>query len=208
MDVFYNEMPPSIQTISSSWKHNDTLVAAKVIQSTIPPNQLNQAVHKAQQIESKAINLAKLSIQELIDCDTKHNQGCIGGNPVMAFPYIHKHGLVSSNDYPYDGVQNKKCLDDDLPPIATTNSWGVLKAKDESTVEYALRHLGPISVGFNGGDKAFLLYSGGIFDSKLCSNHPNHAMLITGYGEEEDINGNTVSLHKFRTSMISLHSNY
>lgn len=194
MEVFYNEMPQIIQAMSSSWKHNDTAIARREIHNAVPLSKIHQAVQKAQRIENQAFNLAQLSIQELIDCDTKHNQGCIGGNPVMAFPYIHKHGLVSKYDYPYDGVQNKQCLKDSIAPVATTDSWGVLREKDESAMEFAVRHLGPISCGFNGADKSFLSYSGGIYDSNVCTNHPNHAMLITGYGEEKDKDGNTVRL--------------
>ena len=42
-----------------------------------------------------------LSVQELIDCDTKNDQGCVGGNPAFAYPYIVGHGLASEARYPY-----------------------------------------------------------------------------------------------------------
>ena len=77
----------------------------------------------------------------------------------MAFWYIHKKGLVSSKVYPYCGLQNRKCERNELEkPIATCNSWGLLKPKDEEKMESALRYLVPISVGFNGGDKSFFYY--------------------------------------------------
>ena len=43
-----------------------------------------------------------LSIQELLDCDTSVDQGCTGGNPLLAFDFIYKYGLVHWQDYPYE----------------------------------------------------------------------------------------------------------
>jgi C1A family cysteine protease len=53
-------------------------------------------------------------------------------------------------------------------------------------MELALRYIGPIAVGINGGDHSFLTYSGGIFDSLRCKQGANHALLIVGYGEDAD----------------------
>lgn len=47
---------------------------------------------------SVAINtgiVESLSVQQLIDCDTSWDKGCIGGNPVSAYPYIINNGLAS-----------------------------------------------------------------------------------------------------------------
>jgi KDEL-tailed cysteine endopeptidase len=195
MDVFYDHLSPEIASISSSWSRNDTSIAKKTIQSKVSESSIKNAVQIAQIVEKKAFDRARLSIQELIDCDTKYNQGCIGGNPVMALNFIHKYGIVSSAEYPYTGIENEKCQRDEMDtPIASTNSWGILKSKDEDSMEFALRHIGPICVGFDGSENSFLAYSGGIYDSNKCSNHPNHAMLITGYGQELDKYGEIVSI--------------
>ncbi len=145
--------------MSSLLRNNDTAFAKSQIRKMVQPMELQQAIGVAQTIESKVFEVANLSSQELVDCDTKNDLGCIGGNPVMAFPYIHKYGLVSSKVYPYYGLQNRKCeRSESDKPVATCDSWGVLKPKEEDKMESALRHLGPISVGFNGGDKSFLYY--------------------------------------------------
>ena len=194
MNAFYNELPAEILPTTTKWKRTDTKIANTTIHNMVSPERLDHAVKTAQNVEAKVLQMVKLSVQELVDCDTKFNRGCVGGNPVMAFPYIHKHGLVSSSQYPYEGLQHRKCHMGDLKtPVATSDSWGILKAKDEAGMKFALRHLGPLSVGFNGGDKSFLTYSGGIYDSTKCSNFPNHAILITGYGEETTKHGEVVS---------------
>ena len=93
------------------------------------------AIEEAQRAESHAIQFINLSIQELIDCDSKYDQGCVGGNPVLAFPFIYKHGLVSSNDYPYTGKQ-KHCHKKKMKrAIATAESWGVLESENEQNEE-------------------------------------------------------------------------
>lgn len=84
------------------------------------------AVLAAQQVERKSIELADLSVQELIDCDTRYDQGCGGGNPQMAYYYLHKHGVTSSKNYPYVGTQNVCKQYKVGKPIAKVESWGYL----------------------------------------------------------------------------------
>jgi hypothetical protein len=59
-------------------------------------------------------------------------------------------------------------------------------------MKLALRYIGPIAVGINGNTPEFLAYKGGIFDSPTCKQKANHALLITGYGEEMDATGTFV----------------
>jgi hypothetical protein len=60
-----------------------------------------EALTNARRVEHNAMKLLNLSIQELIDCDTQADEGCIGGNPILAFYFIHRYGLVSWEQYPY-----------------------------------------------------------------------------------------------------------
>jgi len=128
-------------------------------------------------------------VQELIDCDNKHDHGCTGGNPLLAYPFIHRYGLVSESLYPYMGSESKCRRKEISTPssstssfsaassytsysewdqqqqqqpidIATANSWGVLAPNDEGNMESVLRYVGPIAVGFDGSDPSFLGYSG------------------------------------------------
>ena len=63
-------------------------------------------------------------------------------------------------------------------------------------MEKVLRFIGPVAVGLIGADPAFLAYKKGIFMSsrggKCDLGQADHAMLITGYGEEVSKDG-TVS---------------
>lgn len=131
--------------------------------------------------------MLNLSIQELLDCDTNVDQGCTGGNPLIAFHFIHSHGLTSWERYPYVGYETT-CKHQLIKyPVASVKSWGVLPPNHEDNMELALRYIGPISVGFNGAHPTFLSYDGGVFSKLRCKQGSNHALLLVGYGEEDDV---------------------
>lgn len=64
---------------------------------------LEDLTEETRRIESETFEKLNLSIQELLDCDNSVDEGCIGGNPSLAFYFIHKHGLVPWKEYPYVG---------------------------------------------------------------------------------------------------------
>lgn len=156
------------------------------------------AVLAAQQVERKSIDMADLSVQELLDCDTRYDQGCAGGNPLLAFYFLHKYGVTSTKNYPYVGTQNTCNLHKVGQPIATVETWGVLTKDHENNLEKVIRYIGPVAVGLGAYDPAFLSYSEGVFTSTEGSrcNHlvADHAMLIVGYGEEEAKDGTKVKV--------------
>eukprot|EP00536_Pseudo-nitzschia_multiseries_P002384 jgi/Psemu1/251601/estExt_Genewise1Plus.C_310100 len=147
-------------------------------------------INESMRIERQVFEELTLSIQELLDCDVSVNEGCVGGNPLLAFFYIHKHGLVPWEEYPYEG-QLPSCRKDKIGnPIATVESWGLLHKNHEDLIEYALLYVGPVAVGIYGADPAFINYGGGIFDSADCDQTANHALLIVGYDQEDVTNEN------------------
>jgi len=158
------------------------------------------AIVAAQKAAKVAFGELNLSIQELVDCDTEADQGCVGGNPMLAFYFIHKHGLTSTDDYSYTERQQACNRDSVSSPRASVASWGVIATDHENHMELALRYIGPIAVGINAGDPSFMLYRGGIFDSSSCRQHANHALLLVGYDEEIDSYGNTVRFWIARNS--------
>lgn len=67
-------------------------------------------------------------------------------------------------------------------------------------MELVLRYIGPIAVGVNGASHSFLAYTGGIFDDPSCKQGANHALLITGYGQEQSPDGKITKFWYARNS--------
>ena len=94
---------------------------------------IEELMEEARDIEATTFQQVKLSIQELVDCDTDTNEGCIGGNPLLTFDYIYKNGLVPWADYPYvgnphdmndkDSFSTIRYPDDTFPTLLTTNAY-------------------------------------------------------------------------------------
>ena len=123
------------------------------------------AVAAAQQIEQQSINTADLSVQELVDCDTRYDQGCAGGNPLLAFYFLHRFGVTSTKNYPYTGTMGTCKYHKVDQPIATVKTWGILTPDHEANIEKVVRYIGPVAVGLIGADPAFLSYESGVFMS-------------------------------------------
>ncbi|KAL3779366.1 hypothetical protein HJC23_005226 [Cyclotella cryptica] len=150
------------------------------------------SITAAQVIERQSIKAADLSVQELVDCDTRYDQGCAGGNPLLAFYFLHRFGVTSSANYPYTGKQGTCLYHKVDQPVATVETWGILTPDHENNMEKVLRYIGPVAVGLIGADPAFLAYKGGVFYSKggKCDlGVADHAMLIVGYGEDDNGDG-------------------
>ena len=108
----YNYFSSSSSTSSSTHAHDKSTASKKQEQqrhqqhqqSTTEEDATTFAVLAAQEIERQSINTAELSVQELVDCDTRYDQGCAGGNPLLAFYFLHRFGITSTKNYPYTGV--------------------------------------------------------------------------------------------------------
>jgi hypothetical protein len=153
------------------------------------------SISTAQDIELSSLGKAELSVQELVDCDTRYDQGCAGGNPLLAFYFLHRFGVTSASNYPYIGKEDTCKYHKVDQPVATVETWGMLTPDHENNMEKVLRYIGPVAVGLVGADPSFLAYKEGIFSVKggKCENvEADHAMLIVGYGEEKNKDGSTV----------------
>jgi len=124
--------------------------------------------------------LEELSVQELIDCDKNWDQGCVGGNPIFAYPYIISKGLASEFDYPYTG-RSGKCVNSKIKSVSGITGFRTLRSNDESNLALALLQT-PVAVGVAGTSPSFLMYRGGVYNDPKCGTTLNHALLLTGFG--------------------------
>ncbi|KAM8972231.1 cathepsin K-like [Pelodytes ibericus] len=129
--------------------------------------------------------LITLSEQQLVDCDSD-NYGCCGGFPISTLGYVAENGIMKTEDYEYTERRFICEYDTDKAINLNTSKYYILPGEENIATAIAID--GPITVGF-GVDVDFMFYYSGIFDGS-CSEQPNHAIIIVGYGseveEEED----------------------
>jgi C1A family cysteine protease len=127
--------------------------------------------------------LPSLSPQQIVDCSTidpYDNAGCNGGNPNSTFQYIIDNGLCSDKDYPYTAQQGNcnKCK-----AIASLKSFE--NVPDETTMLEKMR-IGVLSIAIEADTQVFQFYSSGVFDDDSCGTNLDHAVVLVGYGTDNN----------------------
>lgn len=132
--------------------------------------------------------LTSFSEQQLVDCDTKEDQGCNGGLMDNAFTYLESAKLETEAAYPYKGVDGS-CSYNATLGLTSVSSFvdiaqGSTVADTENTMGVALDQVGPLSVAINANNLQF--YTSGISNPLICNpNGLNHGVLIVGLGSSE-----------------------
>jgi hypothetical protein len=146
------------------------------------------SVESAVAIKTGVLNV--LSEQELVDCDNFKNggsdHGCNGGLMDNAFTWIGKqNGICSGASYPYVSGTTKSagtCQIGACKPVANTD---VLKfvdiQKNSDNAMMSALAIQPVSVAIEADQKAFQLYSSGVFIS-ACGTTLDHGVALVGYG--------------------------
>ncbi|KAJ9166039.1 hypothetical protein P3X46_020840 [Hevea brasiliensis] len=131
-------------------------------------------------------SLVSLSEQELVDCDKSYNNGCEGGLMDYAFQFvINNNGIDTEEDYAYLG-RERSCNKAKLRRrVVTIDGYTDVPQNNEKALLEAVANQ-PVSVGICGSERAFQLYSKGIFTGP-CSTSLDHAVLIVGYGSENGV---------------------
>lgn len=131
-------------------------------------------------------SLVSLSEQELVDCDKSSNNGCGGGLMDYAFQFvIDNHGIDTEDDYRYQAKENTCDKNKLKRHVVTIDGFTDVPTSSETQLLKAVAAQ-PISVGICGSERAFQLYSKGIFNGP-CSTSLDHAVLVVGYGSENGV---------------------
>ncbi|KAL8244273.1 hypothetical protein R6Q59_003946 [Mikania micrantha] len=131
-------------------------------------------------------SLISLSEQELVDCDRSFNNGCEGGLMDYAYEFVIKNkGIDTEEDYPYQG-RATTCNKNKLKThVVTIDGYKDVPENNEDQLLQAVAAQ-PVSVGICGSERAFQLYSKGIFNGP-CSISLDHAVLIVGYDSKDGV---------------------
>ncbi|XP_073029551.1 senescence-specific cysteine protease SAG39-like [Primulina eburnea] len=131
----------------------------------------------------KTGKLVSLSEQELVDCDTKSNQGCHGGYMNDAFKFITHEGLSTEAKYPYKGANGMCNTKKESSRVAKITGYEKVPANDESALLKAVAKQ-PVSVAIDASGPIFQFYAGGIYTGE-CGTNLNHGVTVVGYGKSE-----------------------
>ncbi|MCL7034569.1 hypothetical protein MKW94_008632 [Papaver nudicaule] len=122
-----------------------------------------------------------LSVQQLVDCDRRENQGCDGGLMDYAYKFIVRNkGLTTEAKYPYKGVDGTCNLKKSTAPAARITSYKAVPANNEKALLNAVAKQ-PVSAAVSAGGFHFQFYSSGVFTGK-CGTDVDHGVTVVGYG--------------------------
>jgi cathepsin L len=132
--------------------------------------------------------LVSLSEEQLVNC-VKESAGCDGGWMHYAYNYVKAEGGISTDDsYPYRAgtlLTESECEADPARFINMTLTYMHLRFGDDANLLKALKTIGPISVAVSVAN-GFYRYSSGVMDPReACGPRMNHAVLLVGYGVDE-----------------------
>ena len=147
------------------------------------------------------IDLLKMCVihQVVINC-VKMSYGCKGGWPYFAYDYVQNYGLPHESCAPYKAVNEDcsaytrchACQEDETcqtMPEGSFRQFGVVEHGILTGTEELKREIftgGPVSCIMS-ITPDFVAYSGGIFNDTSCRVKSEHAVEVTGWGEEDGV---------------------
>jgi len=130
-----------------------------------------------------------LSPQQIVDCDHgRGDVGCNGGDTQTAYQYvIAQGGLDTAKSYPYVGYDQKcKFNSTDVAAKISNYSW-ITRDKNETTMQYYIANVSPISICVDAATWQFYIGDGEIIRF-FCGESLDHCVQITGYAVRESDN--------------------
>lgn len=137
---------------------------------------------------NKTQQLLKLSEQQLVDCSGNTGMDCHGGRIDIALQYMAqlKQPVCTEGSYPY-AMQDQKCREQGCTqgifPGGIVGIKNVQEGDEAALMDAVAQQPTATSIS---ADQIFQLYSSGIFKQE-CGQQIDHAVLIVGYGTENDV---------------------
>ncbi|PRQ29062.1 putative fruit bromelain [Rosa chinensis] len=129
-------------------------------------------------------NPARLSVQQLVDCDEKYNRGCRGGLARYAYDYIVRNGgITSAENYPYTDSEGQCDLAKEKQFDASITGFTLVPPNDEFELMKAVC-MQPVSARITLTGE-LQRYTGGVFSGE-CGMELGHAVTIVGMGKTDD----------------------
>lgn len=139
------------------------------------------------QIFRKHNYLIKLSDQQLVDCsDSYGNAGCQYGSPINAYKYIKDNGIAAGVTYPFRAKELDTCYyNEESQKKISLIDYRYVPIRSNGFLRDLLFTVGPLVVGVNSSSFTFQNYKSGIYNDPACVGGVDHAVLLTGFGNDE-----------------------
>nr|XP_004298238.2 PREDICTED: fruit bromelain-like [Fragaria vesca subsp. vesca] len=125
------------------------------------------------QISRNNKNIPRLSVQQLVDCDRKYNNGCHGGLAIDAYDYILKNGgITSADNYPYTYMEGQCDVAKEKQFEAGITGFTLVPPNDEFALMKAVCRQ-PVTARMTVA-KGLRWYTGGVFMEE-CGPKLGHA---------------------------------
>jgi cathepsin F len=131
----------------------------------------------------KSGQLASLSMQQIVDCDTTA-YGCGGGWTYSAYQYVQQQGGIDNyNSYPYT-AQNGNCNFQSGAVVTNVATWNyITQSDDENAMQSWTYQSGPLSVCVDAS--SWSAYQGGVIQQ--CGQDVDHCVQLTGFSTQQGI---------------------
>lgn len=128
--------------------------------------------------------LLDLSEQQAVDCVNRQGTGCGGGWMHNVFQWVQNNGGIANQaSYPYTARSDAcRAVTSKVAPVAKFT-----RISDEAALLNAVATVGTVSVAYNAGTTQHAYYKQGILDIPNCGTTPTHAVLLVGYGTENNV---------------------
>jgi len=154
-------------------------------------------------IETNLSTNVVLSPQDLVSCDTKTNQGCNGGYPILAWQYMQRTGVVTDACYPYTsgggvtgncvlGKAGSKCPSGTGTVVLYNAASAYAIGTTVAAIQTEIYTNGPIEVAFD-VYQDFFSYTSGVYVHKTGALAGGHAVKMIGWGVLNGVDYWTVS---------------
>lgn len=135
-----------------------------------------------------------ISVQQIVDCATEAI-GCSGGSSNIAYDHLKKESEVSNgelgvcyeDEYKYEandslGCRSKMCT----KSMGKVTGYKTVPKSNEAALRAAVALRGPIAVVVRADEPSFRFFENGVFETACSNDFLNHAVLLTGYGVNEE----------------------
>lgn len=133
----------------------------------------------------KTGKLIRFSEQNLVDCVS--GCGCSGCDLPEVYRYVRDNGIETEFKYDRSYIaEDAYCRSNSSNAINITGFKRIPEG-DEGKLCEAIATVGPVSISIDADHESLMHYSSGIYYEPNCSSYRlNHAVLVVGYGKNEN----------------------